>query len=99
MQGIGGELHFIKNKNAIYYLAAQEKDYQQIQEFKNMIAAYLNDDFLSQTMIKDWKQLFSYLQNIWPKNKRIIIVIDEITYIIIEYSVVAMIKYFSKVYN
>ncbi|MBD3203577.1 AAA family ATPase [Candidatus Woesearchaeota archaeon] len=75
---------FIKNKQSIYYLAAQEKDYQQIQELKNIIADFFNDKFLQNTSVKEWKQLFSYLKKIWPKKKRIIFAIDEITYIIKE---------------
>lgn len=73
---------FIKNKKTIYYLASQEADFQQIQEFKNLIYDQLKDDFLKENRFESWPLLFSYLEKIWPKNEKIILAIDEITYII-----------------
>jgi uncharacterized protein len=73
---------FIKNKKAIYYLASQESDLQQINEFKILIANELNDLFLKENIFKSWPLLFSYLEKTWPKKEKIILVLDEITYII-----------------
>lgn len=74
---------FIKNKiDSVYYLAAQEKDSQQIEEFKEVLSALLKDEFLRQNKFESWKSLFSYLEKVWPQQKRIILVIDEVTYII-----------------
>lgn len=74
---------FLKDKpNSAYYLAAQENDQQQIEEFKTVIYPLLKDDFLLQNKFTDWKQLFLYLEKIWSKDKRIILAIDEVTFII-----------------
>ncbi len=72
---------FIKNKEAIYYLAADEKEPLQIDEFKQIIANFLKDEFMLNTRFDSWKSLFSYLKNVWPKQK-IVFAIDEATYII-----------------
>lgn len=73
---------FIKDKEAVYYLASQETEKQQIEEFKRIIANKLNDEFLENAKFEGWKELFSYLERVWPKDKRVILSIDEITYII-----------------
>ncbi len=73
---------FVKNKKFFYYLAADEKEELQIREFKEEIANFLQDEALSQIEIRDWKVLFSYLQKIWPVNEKIVLVIDEFTYMI-----------------
>lgn len=73
---------FIKGKDAVYYTAAQETDKQQIAEFQNIIASKFNDAFLSSTRIDEWKQMFAYLKKIWPEDKKIILAIDEVTYLI-----------------
>ncbi|MFB6209191.1 MAG: ATP-binding protein [Candidatus Nanohaloarchaea archaeon] len=73
---------FFSDKKGVYYLAAQEPEGQQVEEFKNLMAEHLEDDFLEESDISDWKQLFNYLeQNMDTENKRSII-IDEVTYII-----------------
>lgn len=77
---------FIKKKKAIYYMAAQEKDALQIKEFKEIIAKELNDSFLADAYFESWKQLFAYLEKVWPAKQRIVLVIDEVTYIIKENS-------------
>lgn len=73
---------FMKNKEAVYYLAAQETDRQQIAEFKNVLNETLKDEFLASADFTDWKNLFSYLEKVWPKDKRVILAIDEVTYLI-----------------
>lgn len=73
---------FIKNKEAMYYLAAQETDKQQLEEFKNIIGQKLNDQFLQNTAFEGWKHLFAYLEKAWPREKKIILAIDEVTFVI-----------------
>lgn len=77
---------FIKDKEGVYYLAAQEEDKLQIKEFKEAISKFIDDDFLSKNEFGDWKQIFSYLSRIWPKDKKIVLAIDETTFIIKENS-------------
>ncbi len=73
---------FVKNKKYFYYLAADEKEHLQIKEFKEGIANFLNDEVLLNLNITDWKTLLSYIEKIWPKNEKIILIIDEYSYLI-----------------
>ncbi len=74
---------FLKEKKGqIYYLAADEKDYLQIKEMKILLGKFFGDEFLINNKFDDWKNLFSYLERIWTKDKRIIFIIDEVTYLI-----------------
>ena len=73
---------FVKDKEYVYYLAADEREELQIREFKEILAEYLKDAVLRSIEIKDWKTLFSYLERAWPKKRKIVMVIDEFTYLI-----------------
>lgn len=74
---------FLKDrKDAIYYLADQQVEQQQVEDFKEQVHEYTGDEFLVKTTFKNWDQLFSYLTRTIPKDKRITIAIDELTYII-----------------
>src|SRR3989338_1776706 len=73
---------FIKDKDSVYYLAALESEAQQIKELKTLIGRKLNDELILTLELTDWKQLFSYLEKILPKDKKMIIVIDEVTFLI-----------------
>lgn len=74
---------FGKNKkDFIYYLADQQTETQQIESFKQQIYEYTHDDFLQKTRFDNWDQFFSYLTKILPADKRLVIGIDEINYII-----------------
>ncbi len=74
---------FGKNKkDFIYYLADQQTETQQIESFKQQIYEYTHDDFLLKTRFDSWDQFFSYLTRVLPNDKKLIVGIDEITYII-----------------
>jgi AAA+ ATPase superfamily predicted ATPase len=74
---------FGKNKkDFIYFLADQQTEIQQIESFKQQVYEYTHDDFLQKTRFDNWDQFFSYLTKILPADKRFIIGIDEITYLI-----------------
>ncbi len=72
---------FVKDKEHVYHLAAQESKQEQVKNFKNTIAKKLEDEYLQRAKISDWKDLFAYLKNNPPKEK-LIIAIDEVTFII-----------------
>jgi hypothetical protein len=75
--------NFGKNKDKfIYYLADQQTQNLQIESFKIQMNQYIHDEFLGQTNFETWDQLFSYLSRILPTDERIILVIDEVTYLI-----------------
>ncbi len=69
-------------KDQLYYLAADESTSLQVKELKNLLAAFFSDEFLMNNNFLDWKQLFSYLEKVWPRDKRLVLVLDEVTYLI-----------------
>lgn len=73
---------FLKDKEHVYHLASQESKGEQVNSFKKSLAQSLDDEFLKQTEMRDWKDLFSYLKKNLDKEERFAIAIDEITYII-----------------
>lgn len=76
------EEFLVKKPSQIYYLAADETDVLQIRELRQMFGVFFKDEFLANHEFNDWKDLFSYLEKIWPRNKKIIFGIDEVTYLI-----------------
>lgn len=71
-----------RQKETIYYLAADEKDILQIRELQSLISSLFQDEVLSGQPFTDWKSFFAYLKKVWPQGRKIIFVIDEVTYII-----------------
>lgn len=69
-------------KEAIYYLAADEKDALQIKELQELLARSLHDDYLAAASFSDWKNFFAYLRQVWPQKRKLVFIIDEVTYII-----------------
>ena len=73
---------FMRGKDGIYYLAADEKDSLQIREIRDMLGSYLEDDVLPSLNFEGWKDFFRYIERVWPTDRKIVLAIDEITYII-----------------
>lgn len=73
---------FLKDKEHVYHLASQESKGEQVNSFKESLAQSLEDEFLEQTEMRDWKDLFSYMKKNLNKEKKFVIAIDEVTYII-----------------
>ena len=74
---------FGKNKeNFIYYLADQQTQTLQIESFKTQINQYANDEILNRMQFETWDQLFGYLSKTLPADERMILAIDEVTYLI-----------------
>lgn len=73
---------FMKGEKGVYYLAADEKDTLQIRELQAILGTYLDDDLLSSLHFEGWKDFFRYLERSWPADKKQVLAIDEITYII-----------------
>ncbi len=71
---------YISSKPYIYFLVTLESLPVVIQRFKNMVADFLNDEFLKEIELKSFEQIFSYLakQNL---SKKIVVVIDEFQYL------------------
>jgi hypothetical protein len=73
---------FTKNKEGVLYIAEDVNKKVQINDFKEKIANYFQDDLLNNLEINEWKDFFSYLEKILPKKEKIHITIDEFSYFI-----------------
>lgn len=73
--------HFVKNKNAIYFLAQQITEQENMKILSEIMADYFNDNVLSVNSIKDINQLNIYLKSKIGKDK-LIFVIDEFPYLV-----------------
>jgi len=71
----------LKGADFAYYLAAVQPDAAQVIDLKTTIADFLDDGTLRELDIRDWKGLFGYLEKVWPRERRLVLAIDEVTYI------------------
>ena len=69
-------IQFSKNKPHIYFLADQRPETELIQELKQRMSLYLQNESFAKLAIKDWIELFDEFTK-WNKNTRTIIIIDE----------------------
>jgi len=71
---------YILNKPYIYFLVTLETLPSLLKRFKDLVADFLDDEFLKNIELKSFEQIFSYLskQNL---SKKLIIVIDEFQYL------------------
>lgn len=69
-------IHFSKNKPHIYFLADQRPEAELIQELKQRMSLYLQNESFAKLAIKDWIELFNEFTK-WNKNTHTIIIIDE----------------------
>ncbi|HIH23186.1 TPA: ATP-binding protein [Candidatus Micrarchaeota archaeon] len=72
--------HFIKDKNAIYLLAAQEVEQELLGSFSQDIAAYFNDPTLKTNPFLQFKQLLENLKE--RKLRNLVLIIDEFPYLV-----------------
>ncbi len=72
---------FLKNKKSIYFMATQEEKKELIKKFSMKIAEFYDDSITYNNPLKDWDSLFLYIIQRSGEEK-IVIAIDEITYII-----------------
>ena len=74
---------FIEDKKAIYLLATMEERNQIIRRFTQEISQFFNDELMFDNPFSDWDSFFKYMiEKIKSCNTKIIVVFDEITYII-----------------
>jgi len=71
---------FIKDKNALFFLASEESEAQNRSAFKEKVADFINSDLLRSAEIKNWDMLFKAIVDTKFESKPII-VIDEFQYI------------------
>lgn len=71
---------FIKDKNALFFLASQESEVQNRKLFKEKAAEFVNSDLLRNATVSDWDTIFQTIIETKFETKPII-VIDEFQYI------------------
>ncbi len=72
--------NFIKDKEAIYFLADLQNEKLQIERFKNVVAESLKDELLKSINIDNWETIFKYIFQ-RKQDKKLIIAIDEFQYL------------------
>ncbi len=74
---------FTKNKPNIYLLGTREIRIELIKKFSMKISEFFNDEIISKNPLTSWDSIFEYIidKTVNIKN-RLLIIIDEITYII-----------------
>jgi len=71
---------FIKDKNALFFLASEESEVQNRNSFKEKAAEFINNDLLKNAEIKNWDIIFKAITDT-PFDSKPVIVIDEFQYI------------------
>jgi len=69
-------LKFANDKPHIYFFADQRPETELIQELKQQMSSYLQDESFAKLAVKDWIDLFNEFTK-WNKNTRPLIIIDE----------------------
>ncbi len=72
---------FIKNKNAVYYLADTQTEILQLARFKEIVSQQWNDEVLNNLDVNSWDGIFNYMAKHSPPKEKLIIVIDEFQYL------------------
>jgi len=71
---------FIKDKDAIYFLATEESETQNREVFKRLVAQNLENELLFSLNVNDWETIFKEIVKIDSEKKKVI-VLDEFQYI------------------
>ena len=72
---------FIKNKQALYFLANEENDTSGMRNFTNTLAEYTGQEYLKNASFDNWKDLFEIFLKHTQSDKKILI-IDELPYMV-----------------
>ena len=72
---------FIKDKKALYFLATEEIEQQNIRRFADALAGFTNQDFIKNANFSDWEDLFKLFSLHDPLEKKILI-LDEFQYLV-----------------
>jgi len=71
---------YIKDKSAIYFLVTLETKEMVLRRFQNIVADFLDDDFLRDITLASFDKLFEYIAK-QKLDQKLIIVIDEFQYL------------------
>ena len=71
---------FIKNKNALFFLASEESEAQNRNAFKEKAAEFIDSELLRDASVSSWDVIFREIMA-YPFSKKPVLVIDEFQYI------------------
>lgn len=72
---------FIRNKDAMYFLATEEMEIGNMKRLTNTLAEYTKQDYLKNASFSDWEDLFKIFAAYKPDTKKVL-VIDEFQYLV-----------------
>lgn len=72
---------FIREKNAMYFLATEELESENMKNFVNTFSRFSGMDYLENAKFADWESIFRIFAQYKPEEKKIL-VIDEFQYLI-----------------
>lgn len=73
---------FIRDKRALYYLATEEPELQNLESFQSVAADFLQSDLLRTARVSRWEDVFREIARACgPAGERAVIVIDEFQYL------------------
>ncbi len=72
---------FIRGKSALYFLATEETEQQNMKRFSATLASFARKEFIAKANFNDWIELFKIFAEI-PDNDTKILVIDEFQYLV-----------------
>lgn len=73
-------IEFMKGKNALYFLATEESEVQNRNQFKNLVADYLEDALLKNAVVDEWEIIFQTIVKTKTERKKVLI-LDEFQYL------------------
>ncbi|MBU9743528.1 AAA family ATPase [Lachnospiraceae bacterium ASD3451] len=73
-------IEFMKGKNALYFLATEESEVQNRNQFKNLVADYLEDALLKNAVVDEWEIIFQTIVKTKTGRKKVLI-LDEFQYL------------------
>ena len=71
---------FIKDKNALFFLASEESEAQNRRAFKDRAADFIGSELLRAAEVRDWDTIFKAVMAV-PFEQKPVIVLDEFQYI------------------
>lgn len=71
---------FIKNKPAVYFLADNRSETEQLKELGKLVGKFFNDSILTSRGFNDWLEVFKYLKE--KIKKQMVFVVDEFPYLV-----------------
>ena len=72
---------FVKNKNALYFLAAEQLETENRKAFLRVLADFTGQSYLENAVFSDWESVFEVLAQFKPDEKKVL-VIDEFQYLV-----------------